>query len=82
MADIINYTAVRIGPHTYQAECPTAHEEYVCEQPREMSVGARPMVWLLCPCCDALLHTGEDCDPSQPQYHPYLIGEGALHAHA
>jgi hypothetical protein len=53
----------------YMAECPTTHELYICVSPRTVGSG---VVALVCACCDAMLRTGDACDPLEPQFHIYF----------
>jgi len=54
--------------HGIQAVCPTTHETYIALTAR-ISGGN---VWTICACCDALLNTHEDCDPTAPQWHCHV----------
>jgi len=74
MSDMGLATARLVAQDVYKAECPTTHEEFVTGNVRKHAIGAQPVVWLLCACCDALMHTGDDCDPCEPQYHLYFDG--------
>ena len=74
MTDLQLCTANEIAPSVYTAECPTTHTLFVADHVRQQFIGARAVVWMLCPNCDALLHTGADCDPREPQWHIYLAG--------
>lgn len=73
MSDLDLATAHEVDPGLFQAECPTVHELFLSMTGRRMSIGTRAVVWLLCACCDAELHTGDACDPRQPQHHLYLL---------
>jgi hypothetical protein len=64
-------TAVEVSPGMFQAECPTAHALFLSMTGRRQEIGGRAVVWLLCAVCDALLHIGDDCDPTEPQWHLY-----------
>jgi len=55
--------------HGWQAQCPTTKETYLSTAARISSDGR--YVSLACACCDALLHTGDQCDPTIPQWHLY-----------
>lgn len=61
--------------HGIQAQCPTTGETYIALTARISGAGA----WLLCGCCDALLHTHDDCDPTAPQWHLYEWQPGERH---
>jgi hypothetical protein len=75
MNDMQLATATEIAPAVFTAECPTTHELFTADHARRQSIGARAVVWLLCPSCDALLHTGDDCDALLPQWHLYIAGK-------
>lgn len=66
-------TAKEIAPGVYQSECPTTHQLYLSTKGTRSAIGPRPVVWTLCACCDAEMHTGEACDPLAPQYHLFFL---------
>jgi hypothetical protein len=66
-------TAREVAPGTYQAECPTTHTLFLSMTGRHTGVSGRAAVWCVCACCDADLHTGDDCDPRAPQFHLYWL---------
>lgn len=66
-------TAREVQPNVYQAECPTVHQLFLSLTAKRMAIGARPMVWVVCPLCDSELRTGDDCDPRCAQWHPFYL---------
>ena len=70
---IARATAVRCGD-AYRALCPTTGDIYLSSIIRPL---AGPYVALGWAICDAERQTGDDCDPTQPQYHTYIDGDKA-----
>jgi hypothetical protein len=62
--------------HGVQAICPTTGETYISTVVRRLTWdGRKAAVACVCACCDAHLRIGEACDPKEPQWHVYFLGE-------
>lgn len=70
-------TARPAEPGFYRAECPTTHREYIGAVRLRTKAAGRPVVALVCACCDAHLHT-RNLDVLNPQFHMYFEDSDAV----